>query len=144
MPSIWYSVRSKRPSVAVARYEDIGSVSLQRQVVLPAAVLCHNRTPLHIAVRPLGTVTAKSKVALSAGSSLTGYQPGDPIGSQATNAPSSVGIQPSRPTSATSSGTRIPDGYLEGRPVRDARSRRDDQLLSVPTNAADAPLTATS
>src|SRR5512141_1715302 len=105
MPSISYSVRSKRPSVAVARYDDIGSVSLQRHVVLPSAVRCHSRTPLHITVRPLGTVIAKSKVALSAGSSFTGYHPGDPIGSHATYAPSSVGIQPSRPTSATSSGT---------------------------------------
>ena len=53
------------------------------------------RTPFAIAVNPSGTVTAKSKVALSRGLSLHGYQPGDPWGSLTTKAPSSVGIQPS-------------------------------------------------
>ena len=46
-------------------------------------------------VRPLGTVTAKSKVALSSGSSLTGYHVGVPTHSPTTKAPSSVAIQPS-------------------------------------------------
>ena len=48
-----------------------------------------------IAVLPAGTLTAKSYVALSRGVSLTGNQPGAPWGSLTTNAPSSVGIQPS-------------------------------------------------
>ena len=52
-------------------------------------------SPLAIAVRPSGTVIAKSYVALSLGVSLAGYQLGEPCGSFTTNAPSSVGIQPS-------------------------------------------------
>jgi hypothetical protein len=46
-------------------------------------------------VMPAGTVTVKSKLALSRGLSLTGYQAGEPCGSPTTNAPSSVGTQPS-------------------------------------------------
>ena len=44
---------------------------------------------------PFGTVIAKSKVALSRGLSLAGYQPGEPCGSLTTKAPSSVVTQPS-------------------------------------------------
>jgi hypothetical protein len=47
-----------------------------------------------MARRPLGTVTAKENVALSAGWSLQGNQPGAPRGSLITIAPSRVGIQP--------------------------------------------------
>ena len=89
------TVRSKRPSVAVARYGAIGSVSRQTQVVLPPAVAFETRTPLAITVRPAGTVMLKSNVALSRGLSFTGYQAGDPCGSPTTKAPSSVGTQPS-------------------------------------------------
>ncbi len=46
-------------------------------------------------VRPAGTVTMMSKVALSRGLSFTGYHPGEPCGSFTTYAPSLVGIQPS-------------------------------------------------
>jgi hypothetical protein len=46
-------------------------------------------------VIPAGTVALKSYVALSRGLSLAGYHAGDPCGSPTTNAPSSVGTQPS-------------------------------------------------
>src|SRR6476469_258611 len=88
------TARSKRPRVAVARYGAIGSLSRQTQVVRPPVVVLDTRTPLAITVRPSGTVTAKSKVALSCGLSFTGYQPGEPCGSPTTKAPSSVGTQP--------------------------------------------------
>src|SRR5215204_7466568 len=90
-----YWVRSKRPSVAVARYGAIGEVARHTNVVRPPAVVCDASTPLAITVSPAGTVTVKSKVALSLGLSLTGYQPGEPCGSPTTNAPSSVGTKPS-------------------------------------------------
>src|SRR6266545_352083 len=90
-----YWVRSKRPSVAVARYGAIGRLSRQTQVVAPPLEVWETSTPFAITVRPSGTVTVKSKVALSRGLSLTGYQAGDPCGSPTTNAPSSVGTQPS-------------------------------------------------
>src|SRR6266568_949568 len=89
------SVRSNRPRVAVARYGAIGELSRQTQVVAPALVAYETRTPFAITVRPAGTVTAKSKLALSRGLSFTGNQPGDPCGSPTTNAPSSVGTHPS-------------------------------------------------
>ena len=87
--------RSNLPSVEVERYGAIGSVSFQTHVVLPPLVARETRIPFATAVRPSGTVTAKSNVALSAGVSLLGYQPGDPCGSLTTKAPSSVGIHPS-------------------------------------------------
>src|SRR6478609_4516326 len=95
MPSTSDVVRSKRPTSAVARYVAIGSASRHTQVVVPPPVLCEVSTPLAIAVRPAGTVTAKSKVALSRGLSLQGNQPGEPCGSPTLTAPSSVGTQPS-------------------------------------------------
>jgi hypothetical protein len=47
------------------------------------------------AVLPSGTAIAKSNVALSFGSSLTGNQPGEPCGSLTTNAPSGRFTHPS-------------------------------------------------
>src|SRR6478735_7204010 len=88
------TARSKRPRVAVARYGAIGSLARQTQVVRPPVEVLDTRTPLAITVRPSGTVTVKSKVALSCGLSFTGYQPGEPCGSP-TKAPSSVGTHPS-------------------------------------------------
>jgi hypothetical protein len=64
-------------------------------VVRPPLDVVDTSTPLATAVRPAGTVTRMSKVALSRGLSLTGYHPGDPCGSPTTNAPSSVGTKPS-------------------------------------------------
>src|SRR5215207_96236 len=90
-----YWVRSKRPSVAVARYGAIGEVFRHTNVVSPPAVVRAASTPLAITVIPAGTVTVKSYVALSRGLSLAGYQPGEPCGSPTTNAPSSVGTNPS-------------------------------------------------
>ena len=81
--------------MVVARYGDIGSLSRQTHVALPFACVCETSTPFAITVNPSGTVTRKSYVALSRGLSFTGYQPGDPCGSLTTNAPSSVGTQPS-------------------------------------------------
>src|SRR6476469_4083875 len=88
-------VRSNLPSVAVERYVAIGSVSFQTQVVLPPLDECETRTPFARAVRPSGTEMLKSYVALSRGLSLHGHQAGASCGSLTTNAPSSVGIQPS-------------------------------------------------
>src|SRR5512132_1392132 len=88
-------VRSKTPNVAVARYGAIGSVSRQTHLVFPALVTCETRMPFAMTVSPSGTVTRKSYRALSRGLSFTGYQPGEPCGSPTTNAPSSVGTQPS-------------------------------------------------
>ncbi len=73
----------------------MGSVSLQTQRVLPPLESFDTSTPFAITVSPSGTATSKSKVALSRGLSLTGYQAGDPWGSPTTKAPSSVGTQPS-------------------------------------------------
>src|SRR5690349_18171508 len=108
MPSIFETVRSNRPSVAVARYGAIGSVSFQTHVVLPALVLFEASTPFAITVRPSGTETLKSKVALSRGLSLAGYQPGEPWGSPTTNAPSSVGTQPSTDPSGSVTTAGVP------------------------------------
>ncbi len=76
---------------------------------MPPLVVEETRTPFASAVRPAGTVTAKSKVALSNGMSLHGYQLGEPCGSLTTKAPSSVGIQPSIDWSGstTTSGTPL-------------------------------------
>ena len=87
---------SKKPFVTVARYETIGELSRQCQVVLSPLSVCDTRTPFAITVLPLGTVTWKSHVAKSLRLSFTGIQLGVPCGSLTTNAPSSVGIQPSR------------------------------------------------
>src|SRR5215208_6659368 len=95
MPLTLDLVRSNFPSVAVARYGAIGSLSRQTHVVLPPLVSFERSTPFAMTVRPSGTVTAKSNVALSWGESLTGYQPGEPCGSPTTKAPSDVGTQPS-------------------------------------------------
>src|SRR5436190_356969 len=65
------------------------------RVASSGASVSETSTPFAITVRPSGTVTLKSNVALSRGLSLTGYQPGEPCGSFTTNAPSSVGTQPS-------------------------------------------------
>jgi hypothetical protein len=92
------------PLVAVARYGAVGSLARQRHVVVaPLSVVPRSR-PLAIAVRPLGTVIAKSYVALSFGVSLAGYQLGEPCGSLTTKAPSSVGIQPSFDLSGSMTG----------------------------------------
>src|SRR5262245_36649428 len=95
------SVRSKRPSVAVARYGAIGEVARHTNVLRPPAVVCEASTPLAITVKPAGTVTVKSYVALSRGLSLAGYHAGERCGSLTTNAPSSVGTQPSMDPSGT-------------------------------------------
>src|SRR5436190_13533119 len=109
MPSTLDVVRSNFPSVAVARYDAIGSLSFQTHVVLPPAVVEETRTPFAITVSPVGTVTAKSNVALSRGVSFTGYQAGDPCGSLTTNAPSSVGIQPSIDWSGSVTTAGVPE-----------------------------------
>src|SRR5215217_5674719 len=106
MPFTLEMSRSKRPSVAVERYGAIGSFSRQTHVVLPPAVPRDTSTPFAITVNPSGTVTEKSNVALSLGVSLTGYHAGEPCGSPTTNAPSSVGTQPS----IDSSGSVTTDG----------------------------------
>src|SRR6476469_6608306 len=89
------TVRSKRPRVAVARYGAIGSLSRQTQVVRPPDERCDTSTPFAITVRPSGTVTWKSKVALSCGVPLTRYQPGVPCGAPTTKAPAADGTHPS-------------------------------------------------
>jgi hypothetical protein len=94
-------VRSNFPSVVVARYGAIGSLSRQTHVVFPLLVDWETSTPFAMTVSPAGTVTRNSNVALSRGLSLTGYQPGDPCGSFTTNAPSSVGTQPSMEVSGS-------------------------------------------
>ena len=86
----------------------MGSSSRQRQVVLPRESSRKRRSPLAITVMPRGTVTAKSKVALSVGVSLHGYQPGDPCGSPTTNAPSAVGTQPSMEPSGSVTTLGVP------------------------------------
>ena len=73
----------------------MGSSSRHTHVVVPFAVLEETSTPLAMAVKPSGTVTANSYVALSRGLSLAGNHPGEPCGSSTTNAPSSVGTHPS-------------------------------------------------
>src|SRR5690349_8416698 len=108
MPSIFETVRSNRPSVAVARYGAIGSVSRQTHVVLSVVDSCEPSTPFAITVSPLGTVTLKSKVALSRGLSLAGYQPGEPWGSPTTNAPTSVGSQPATGPSGSVTTAGVP------------------------------------
>src|SRR4051812_33790272 len=101
-------VRSNFPSVAVARYVAIGSVSFQTQVVLPPLVAFETRTPFANAVRPSGTVMLKSNVALSRGLSLHGYHAGEPCGSLTTKAPSSVGTQPSIESSGSVTTPGVP------------------------------------
>ena len=101
-------VRSNLPSVAVERYGAIGSFSRQTQVVFPPLVVFETSTPFAITVRPSGTVTAKSYVALSRGLSLTAYQPGEPCGSPTTKAPSLVGIQPSLDPSGSTTTLGVP------------------------------------
>ena len=64
--------------------------------------------PFAITVFPAGTVIAKSYVALSFSESLTGNQPGEPCGSPTTNAPSSVGTQPSIASSGSTTGSGTP------------------------------------
>ena len=81
--------------MTVARYGAIGSRSRHTKVSLPAALVCEARTPFASTQSPVGTVTSKRNVALSAGVSLTGNQVGAPCGSLATKAPSGVAIQPS-------------------------------------------------
>ena len=88
-------VRSKRPSVAVARYGAIGSVSLQTQVVLPPVVAFETSTPFAITVRPVGDGDAEVVGRLVARVVVAGYHAGEPCGSLTTKAPSSVGTQPS-------------------------------------------------
>ena len=87
---------------------DIGSVSRQTQVVFPPLVALETRTPFASAVSPAGTVTRKSNVALSRGLSLHGYQAGEPCGSLTTNAPSSVGTQPSIELSGSTTTDGVP------------------------------------
>src|SRR4051794_14737866 len=53
-------VRSNLPSVAVARYVAIRSVSFQTHLVLPPLVTFETRTPFAIAVSPSGTAMLKS------------------------------------------------------------------------------------
>ena len=60
--------------------------------------------PFDTAMRPLGTVIDTAYVALSRGVSLTGNQVGEPCGSLATNAPSSVGMKPSSEPSGSVTG----------------------------------------
>jgi hypothetical protein len=60
------------------RYETIGLLSRQRHVVEVSVSVFDTSVPLPIAVRPFGTVIAKSQVAKSLGVSLTGIQVGEP------------------------------------------------------------------
>ena len=99
---------SKIPVVTVARYGAIGSLARQRHVVVSPLSVVPTSRPLAIDVCPSGTVIAKSYVALSFGVSLTGYQVGEPCGSLTTNAPSSVGIQPSLDLSGSMTGLGWP------------------------------------
>src|SRR3954449_8932365 len=82
---------------------------LHRKVVRPCAVAVSTRTPLAIAVTPVGTVIVKSKPALSRGVSLQGYQDGEPCGSLTTKAPVSVGPQPSMEPSGSVTGLGTPE-----------------------------------
>jgi len=59
-------------------------------------------------VRPLGTVMVMSYDALSVGWLFAGNQVIAPWGSPATNAPSSVGIQPSSEPSGSVTGLGLP------------------------------------
>ena len=77
-PASMVSVRSKRPSVAVARYGAIGEIARQTKVVWSPTVVRESSTPFAITVRPAGTVIVKLYVALSRGLSLAVYQAGDP------------------------------------------------------------------
>src|SRR6476469_5480728 len=141
------TVRSKRPRVAVARYGAIGSLSRQTQVVRPPDDRCDTSTPFAITVRPSGTVTWKSKVALSCGVSLTGYQLGEPCGSPTTKAPSAVGTHPSIEPSGSVTTWGTPAYAMETVNVRPTRR----PLLGVMTSswsparsyAAGEPFTCT-
>ncbi len=96
------------PTVAVARYAAIGSDWRQWNVVCPCTVLRPTSTPLETAVRPCGTVMVMSYDALSVGWLSDGNQVMAPCGSFATNAPSSVGIQPSGEPSGSVTGPGLP------------------------------------
>ena len=125
-------VRSNLPIVDVARYGAIGSALFQTHVVLPLLVLLDSSTPFAIAVSPAGTVTRKRYVALSLGVSFTGYHAGEPCGSPTTNAPSSVGTQPSIAWSGSVTTDGVPavvDRDGEALPGGDAAPRRDHELL---------------
>src|SRR3954451_5792250 len=84
----------------------MGSPSRQVNVVRPPLDERDVSNPLPTASRPSGTVIVIVEVALSRGLSLAGNQPGEPWGSPTTNAPSSVGTQPSMDLS----GSVITDG----------------------------------
>ena len=103
-------LRSTRnwPMVEVARYAAIGCSAAQRQVTRRPWRRRSTSAPLAIASTRRGTVIAKSKVALSVGWSLQGNQVGEPCGSPATKAPSSVGIQPETEPSGSRSGRGRP------------------------------------
>lgn len=66
-------------------------------------------SPLAIAVSPLGTVTSKSKVALSLGWSLLGNQVCAPLGWHATKTPSEVRIQPYLPSTGSFTALGVPE-----------------------------------
>ena len=110
------------------------SVSRQRQVVQPLAVSCDSRTPLAMTVMPLGTVTAMSKVALSAGSSFTGYHArrslrfADHEGAVVGGHPALDGVVG---IDHDLGHAGIAHRHGEGRALRDAGRRRDDELLAV-------------
>ena len=69
-------------------------MAFQIHVVRPLTVRCETSSPLATAVEPSGTSTRKTYVALSVGTSLTGYHVEAASGSLATSAPSGVDTQP--------------------------------------------------
>ena len=82
------------PMSTVARYVAIGSGSSQLNVVFPACVSCDTSRPFETTVLPSGTVTRNVQVALSLGWSDSGIQVDWALGSEPTNAPSSVCRKP--------------------------------------------------
>ena len=92
---------SNSPTVIVVRYDAIGSLAFQFQVVQPCLVELPVSTPLAIASRPAGTVIANVYDAVSSGWSFTGYHVLATRGWPATNVPSSVWRKPLVPSTST-------------------------------------------
>ena len=118
---------------------------LQTQVVLPPLDALRRGRRSRARSGPSGTVMLKSYVALSRGLSLHGYQAGEPCGSLTTNAPSSVGTQPS----IEPSGSVTTPACRRSRPCGEARARRRSRagvtVSSCPpsrVNVAARPLTS--
>src|SRR3954464_13423927 len=98
----------------------MGSVESHTNVVWPFLVVCDSNWPLPTAVMPSGTVAWKVNVALSVGWSLDGSHAGAPCGSPGTNAPSSVGTQPSMESSGSVMTGGVPAYFTTT--VKDVRS----------------------